>query len=187
MGILIVLSTAKFSFHKLKNDIKEKLEIQVYKDIKLNGADPNNTEIGLLASTTGNINGIFDMSGGTWETTMGVVSDSEGNPLSGRNQNYNSGFTGNLSIPEEIANGQTSIIGKPFPVSRYYDLYKYISNDNKSYNNKDFSNRILGDATGELGPFGLYNSTTVGNRPVSSWYNGESYMAFSGYPWMGRG
>ncbi len=47
-----------------------------------NGASYNgcenkyNTTIGYLASTTGNISGIYDMSGGTWEYVMGVMEDS---------------------------------------------------------------------------------------------------------------
>ena len=40
MGILIILATSKFSFDKIKNDIRKKLETEVYKDIVLNGADP---------------------------------------------------------------------------------------------------------------------------------------------------
>ena len=40
MGILIVLATSKFSFDKIKNDVKNNLEASIYKEDILNGADP---------------------------------------------------------------------------------------------------------------------------------------------------
>ena len=46
---------------------------------------PYNTETGYLASTTGNITSIYDMSGGVWEFMMSVMVDTSGNPLSGSN------------------------------------------------------------------------------------------------------
>src|SRR5574344_1195127 len=39
-----------------------------------------NTSNGYLATTTGNITGIYDMSGGTWEHVMGDLLDSAGKP-----------------------------------------------------------------------------------------------------------
>ena len=50
------------------------------------------------ASTTGNISGIYDMSGGNGEYVMGVLKDASGNPMSGRNSKYNSGFNGKYSF-----------------------------------------------------------------------------------------
>ena len=65
-----------------------------------NGASSTSCEIAYAGvssgsypqSTTGNITGIFDMSGGVWEFTMGVLSDSSGKPMSGYTVNANSGF-----------------------------------------------------------------------------------------------
>ena len=76
---------------------------------------------------------------------------SNGNPVSGRNDNYNSGFIGTLTYPSDGTNKtKTSWTeadgGIPFPDSKYYDSYVYLEND------KDYSRRILGDATGEMGP-----------------------------------
>ena len=59
-------------------------------DGSCNTAYPNSD----LASTTGNISGIYDMSGGAWKYVMGVMLDQEGNPMSGKNSLYNSGFNG---------------------------------------------------------------------------------------------
>jgi len=68
-------------------------------------------------STTGNITGIFDMSGGADEYVMGVYSDSTGKPMSGLSSTSNSGFNG------LIGDGTTYSSGISFPESKYYDLY----------------------------------------------------------------
>ena len=142
-----------------------------------------NSQIGYLASTTGNISGIYDMSGGAWEYVMGVTTDKKGNPLSGRNSKYNSGFNGPFSCP--TCDGDTSGLteltnGKDFPESKYYDVYSY------SLNDKVYSQRILGDATGEMGPFA---TATYGSqiRKIGSWHNDESWFINSESPWFSRG
>ncbi len=83
-------------------------------DSVTNGA--YNTTLGKDASTTGNIYGIYDMSGGTREYVMGVYADTNGNPRSGLNSSDNSGFTGML------ADG-TTYTGVSFPDNKYYNLY----------------------------------------------------------------
>ena len=82
-----------------------------------------NTTDGMLASTTGNITGVYDMSAFMGTYVMGVMKTSGGTAL-----NYSdSGFT-------------TSTL--PFN-SKYVDQYEY--GDQTAYNR-----RILGDATGEV-------------------------------------
>ena len=81
-----------------------------------------NTTLGKDASTTGNIYGIYDMSGGAWEHVMGVLADPNGNPRSGYDSSDNSGFTGMLD-------DGTTYTGVSFPDSKYYNLYT----DNSSY------------------------------------------------------
>lgn len=86
----------------------------------------------MLASTTGNISGIYDMSGGTWEYVMGVMVDEEGNPMSGRNSLYNSGFNGTFGCPtcDSNTSGLTELTGGyDFPDSKYYDTYAYATTD----------------------------------------------------------
>ena len=75
-----------------------------------------NTSLGKDASTTGTIYGIYDMSGGAYEYVMGVLADTNGNPRSGYNSSYNSGFTGML-------NDGTTYTGVSFPDTKYYNLY----------------------------------------------------------------
>ena len=64
------------------------------------------------ASTTGNIYGIYDMSGGSHEYQM-----SNYNKMSGYAKNMNSGFNGTLN------DGNVITDGIDFPDSKYYELY----------------------------------------------------------------
>ncbi len=106
-----------------------------------------------VASTTGNYTGIYDMSGGTFEYVMGVVVD--GSPF------YKlSGFTDN-TFPKDL---------------KYYDAYK-------STNVFNYKCRILGDATGEMGPFEAISSY----QSKGSWYNDQSQFIYTNVPWMTRG
>ena len=76
-----------------------------------------NTETGKIITTTGNVYGICDMSGGAGEYVMGVLADSNGKPMSGNTASYNSGFNGTLT------NGTSYTNGVAFPESKYYNLY----------------------------------------------------------------
>ncbi len=116
---------------------------------------PYNTETGYKASTTGNITGIYDMSGNSWEYVAAYISS----------VHDMSGFT-----TSELA-----------IYKKYLDLYSANSNIN-SYNN-----RILGDATGEMGPFYRYTDNDRGSRYHNSWYGGHSHFADYTYPWFHRG
>lgn len=55
---------------------------------------PYNTEVGYFESTTGNISGIYGMSGPIWEYAIISMIDVNDNLLSGRNASLNSGFIG---------------------------------------------------------------------------------------------
>ena len=93
-----------------------------------------NTTDGMLASTTGNITGVYDMSAAMGTYVMGVMKTSNGTALT----YSSSGFT-------------TSTL--PFN-SKYVDQYEYGTtySDQTAYNR-----RILGDATGEV--HGWYDDT----------------------------
>ncbi len=111
---------------------------------------PYNTETGYLASTTGNITGVYDMSGGSWEYVAG----------------YRDGTVGSSGLTlEEIRN----------TYSKYIDVYA----SNSAITT--YSKRILGDATGEMGPF-YYSSSYYNN-----WYNDYSDFVEFYYPWFYRG
>ena len=127
-----------------------------------------------IASTTGNRNGIFDMNGGTLEYVMGVMLHTNGTPCVGGDATYTSGFAG----PYCNTTGNAS--GHAFPEKKYYDTYAYGTDD------EHYNRRILGDATGEMGPFA---NATYGNqtRQISSWYQNESWFVSTDWPWVLRG
>ena len=144
-----------------------------------NTAYPNS----VLASTAGNITGIYDMSGGSWEYVMGVMLDEEGKTMSGRNSLYNSGFNGTFGCPtcDNDSSGLTELTnGYDWPESKYYDTYAYNTVD------EQYGRRILGDATGEMGPFANATYLTQ-TRQISSWYADHTYFVNSSSPWSVRG
>ena len=126
------------------------------------------TTLGQSASTTGNVSGVYDMSGGAYEYMMGNMVYSNGQPMSGNQttNNYNSAFTGILY------NGGTSFTGTyAFPSKRYYDKYSY------GTSNTEYTRGKLGDATIEMAPTG-----TRGN-----WYQDSAFFVYGSYPWFIRG
>ena len=128
-----------------------------------------NTNLGQSASTTGNIYGVYDMSGGSWEYVMGSIVYSNGQMMSGlqANNNYNSGFTGILY------DGGTSFTGTyAFPSKRYYDKYSY------GTSNTEYTRGKLGDATVEMAP----TQSSGGN-----WYGDYASFIFGSLPWFLRG
>ena len=116
----------------------------------------------VLASTTGNYSGIYDMSGGAWEYLMG----------------YTTGAT-TVGSSSNI----TNLYPNFFTDSTYLKYWdKYTSTVNTNYNN-----RILGDATGEMGPFGTEKDSNNNTRSKSSWYKDYAYFANFSNPWFGHG
>ena len=114
---------------------------------------------GLLASTTGNITGIYDMSGGNNEFVMGNMSDASGSytfyPSS-------SGFTSNWYIAS---------------TSKYVIPYAY---DSRNCSNQTAYNRgRLGDATGEV----VLSTSGSGG----GWYSDHAHFLCSTVSWFTRG
>ena len=116
---------------------------------------PYNISTGYKASTTGNITGIYDMSGGAWEYVGAYMPSS----------NDASGFS---------ASELTTY-------SKYLDLYP----NNTTVTS--WNNRILGDATGEMGPFYYYADEDSKKRNHNSWYKNDSNFVESINPWFARG
>ena len=115
-----------------------------------------------VASTTGNKTGIYDMSGGVWE--------------------YVAGYTTNASTVGG-SSGITSLYPNFFTDSTYTKYWdKYTSTINTNYNY-----RLLGDATGEMGPFESEKDPDEINRYKSSWYGDYAYFVYSSAPWFVRG
>ena len=115
-----------------------------------------NTAIGYKAGTSGNISGVYDMSGGAWEYVSAYITGKPGS----------SGFS-----TTTLANYD----------SKYFDVY------NASSAVSTYQYRILGDATGEMGPFKSYLDGDKASRWHSSWYGDLSSFVNSSDPWFGRG
>ena len=114
-----------------------------------------------VASTTGNKTGIYDMSGGAWE--------------------YVAGYTTGASTVGG-SSGITSLYSNFFTDSTYTKYWdKYTSTTNTQYNNK-----ILGDATGEMGPFGSEKDPDGGTRNKSSWYGDYAFFTNLSSSWFIR-
>ncbi|MDD3453720.1 MAG: type II secretion system protein [Bacilli bacterium] len=132
---------------------------QTYPATNGDGATYNvayNTEIGYLASTTENITGIYDISGGAHEYVAAYKSGQYGS----------SGFTAaNIAIYD----------------SKYFDVYSANSTITT------FNYRILGDATGEIGPFFVYLDNDGTSRYHTGWYNDQAEFIDSTYSWFARG
>ena len=102
------------------------------------------------------------MSGGSWEYVMGYT-------------------TGASTVGG--SSGITSLYPNFFSDSTYTKYWdKYTSTVNTNYNN-----RILGDATGEMGPFGSQVDPDGGTRYKSSWYGDYAYFIYGSYPWLSHG
>ena len=115
-----------------------------------------NTENGYNASTTGNISGVYDMNGGTWEYTTGYISGNLGS----------SGFTATTVDSYD---------------TKYFDVYNVSSGEGT------YQYRILGDATGEKGPFKNYTDEDGQAKYHSNWYKDDSRFIDPTFPWFARG
>ncbi len=117
-----------------------------------------NTPTGYKASTTGNITGVYDMSGGAHEYMASYVDGQYGS----------SGYTSD-------------------PITNYTNGKKYFDKYNSSSTETSYNNRILGDATGEMGRFYSYKDGDGKTRYHSGWYNDFAFFVDSSYPWFYRG
>ncbi len=113
---------------------------------------------GTGASTTGTIYGIYDMSGGAWEYTMGDYAPG-GEKHSGVNTTYHSGYTGLLQ-------DGTKITGKSFLEDKYYDFYS--------------SSDPLTACNGKV-------CTTHALNETAEWYGDYASLVVVQYPWSVRG
>ena len=101
---------------------------------------------------------------------------------------YKASTTGNITGIYDMAGGSNEYMASTvmgylgssgltsIPKNQYIDFY------DKDYTEGTYIFRILGDATGELGPF-YYNGTNV----LNSWYNDISIPNNTNYPWYIRG
>ena len=121
-------------------------------------ANKYNGEKGVLASTTGNVYGVYDMSGGAYEYVMGNMSSTADtytfyNSSAGFASSWYNDYS-NQKYVNTYANGTTR-------------------NDQSAYNRG-----LLGDATGEV---------VLSNGGTGRWYNDYMGFPYSSNPWFRRG
>ena len=114
-------------------------------------------EKGFLASTTGNITGVYDMSGGSREYVMGNISK------------VTTGYTFYPSSSSFSSSWYTT------DTAKYLTTYAYDTVDN---NQKAYNRGRLGDATAET----LLSASTSGG-----WYSDYVPFPYSSYAWFIRG
>ena len=121
-------------------------------------ANQYNGTYGKLASTTGNITGVYDMSGGSWEYVMGNISS------------VTTGYTFYPSSSSFSSSWYTT------DTAKYLTTYAY---DRNNYDNQTAYNRgRLGDATAET----LLSASTSG-----IWYSDLAVFPYSSRAWFVRG
>ena len=137
------------------------------------------TTNGMKASTTGNITGIYDLSGGLVERVAGYISN--GNNYLYKDGTSGSGYgSGNLmgGTSEANPNGYQTLS------TRDYTVYPYSSSSDSGSNNYNTYKGLLTSTYGYGDAILETSSSGSGN---TSWNNDYSYFASTSYPFFLRG
>ena len=121
---------------------------------------------GTKASTTGTIYGIYDMSGGTWERTAGLVNNG--------NENL---ATYGQSLLNALNNGKSS---------KYVTAYPFDSSVDKNGANIDTASTANWKANTKIYGDGIRETSTAGTGKTS-WYTDYSYFPAVHSPFSTRG
>ena len=121
---------------------------------------------GTKASTTGTIYGIYDMSGGTWEITAGLVNNGNSN-LSTYGQ----------SLMNALNNEKSS---------KYVTVYPHDSSVDKTGANIDAACEANWKANTQIYGDGIHETSTAGTKKTS-WYGDYSYFQAVDNPFNVRG
>ena len=121
---------------------------------------------GTKASTTGTIYGVYDMSGGTWERTAGLVN----------NENENLATYGQ-SLLNALNNGKSS---------KYVTVYPHNASVDKNGANIDTASTANWKANTKIYGDGIRETSTAGTGKTS-WYTDYSCFPAVDTPFSGRG
>jgi len=116
-----------------------------------------NTELGQLASTTGNVYGIYDMSGGADEYLMANISSASGSYTYNAKSDSGVGYTYDATTV------------------KYMDTYAHYTS---SVTQQGYNLARLGDATGEV---------VLSRQSQNGWYSDYTFFPNAGVPWFRRG
>ena len=124
-------------------------------------ANKYNGEKGVLASTTGNVYGVYDMSGGAYEYVMGNVSSTADT------YTFNNSYAGFASSWYNDYSNQ-----------KYVNTYAIISSSSDQTTQKAYNRGRLGDATGEV---------VLSTGGYGGWYYKDyAYFPYPNSPWFRR-
>ncbi len=126
-------------------------------------SDTYSTQSGQLASTTGNIYGIYDMSGGASEYTAGY--------LRGGSSSYLSYGQSLVDETKTNNNGNST---------KYVSVYEGSSSDEESNYKEEKNTERVGEAIWETSTSGQFNSST-------SWFGDYSGFSYMSSPFLNRG
>ena len=121
---------------------------------------------GTKASTTGTIYGVYDMSGGTWERTAGLVNNG--------NENL---ATYGQSLLNALNNGKSS---------KYVTVYPHNASVDKNGANIDTASQSNWEANKKIYGDGIRETSTAGTGK-NSWYTDYSYFPAVDNPFSKRG
>ena len=121
-------------------------------------ANKYNGEKGVLASTTGNVYGVYDMSGGAFDYVMGNMSS-----------------TADTYTFYSRAAGFASSWYNDYSNQKYVNTY---ANGTTDKDQSAYNRGRLGDATGEV---------VLSTGGSGGWYNDSAYFPYSSNPWFLRG
>jgi prepilin-type N-terminal cleavage/methylation domain-containing protein len=163
-GAAAYLSVSKYGINRKINLNNKSITTTGYSSV-VDVIDPNFTgHYGYLDSETQPYNTSVGYKASTTGNITGVYD------MNGGSEEYVAGFIEGMLGSSEFTEDPVNIYG-----SKYFDVYSSDASANR------FDTRILGDATGELGPFYYYN-----NKYINNWWYDHSYYVESGYPWFIR-
>ncbi len=113
------------------------------------------------ASTTGNVYGVYDMAGGTWEVVAGILSSYKSNGNNEEKNNYYN-FKDSNTYP-----------------NKYFDWYAGTEDKENRNINYNSNSGKYGDA--------VYETSSYGDKPTSSWDSNDSNFPYSTIPMFTRG
>ena len=186
-GAVAYLSKSKYGLGNTDIAVNKKsLNNSVTSVYAVTGYNENNNKwneyIGtnLSASTTGNIYGIYDMSGGTYERTAGIVSNGNGNLYT-----YGKAIIDEAKVTYTVneETGAVTVNRNTGASTKYVTIYP--NNDENesdintaSQNNYEANTSIYGDAIRE---------TSTAGTGATSWYGDDSYFPALSVPFFPRG
>ena len=152
-------------------------DVLAEKTTDLNNVKAYNTENGMKASTTGNITGAYDLSGGLWERVAVYISN-------GNSQLTNIGLSNGSSGGLMGASSEANPNGYLALSTRDYTVYPYSSLSDSYTNNYNIYKGLLSSMYG-YGDAILETSSQSGSN--YAWNSDYSYFASESHPFFNRG